>query len=50
MSDAAAEIGIAKPRPSALDETAVLIPMTAPEASRSGPPLLPGLMAASVWM
>ena len=27
---------------------AVLIPMRLPELSRSGPPLLPGLMAASV--
>jgi hypothetical protein len=26
------------------------MPMTAPVASRSGPPLLPGLIAASVWM
>jgi hypothetical protein len=49
MSDAAAVIGIAKPRPSAFVETAVLTPMTRPAASRSGPPLLPGLMAASVW-
>ena len=30
-------------------ETAVLMPITAPVASRSGPPLLPGLIAASVW-
>jgi hypothetical protein len=30
--------------------TAVLMPMTAPEASSSGPPLLPGLIAASVWI
>ena len=30
--------------------TAVLIPMTAPVASSSGPPLLPGLIAASVWI
>mmetsp|Transcript_28698 Transcript_28698/g.70743 ORF Transcript_28698/g.70743 Transcript_28698/m.70743 type:complete len:327 (-) Transcript_28698:862-1842(-) len=29
---------------------AVLIPMSRPELSRSGPPELPGLMAASVWM
>ena len=26
------------------------MPITAPVASRSGPPLLPGLMAASVWI
>ena len=30
--------------------TAVLMPTTAPEASTSGPPELPGLIAASVWM
>ena len=30
--------------------TAVLMPMTLPLGSSSGPPLLPGLMAASVWM
>ena len=29
---------------------AVLMPMTRPELSSRGPPLLPGLMAASVWM
>ena len=50
MSALAALMGIAKPRPSALPATAVLIPTTAPLASRSGPPLLPGLIAASVWM
>src|SRR5450830_1167316 len=27
-----------------------VIPMTRPEASNSGPPLLPGLIAASTWM
>ena len=43
-------IGIAKPRPSALAAIAVLTPTTAPMASRSGPPLLPGLIAASVWI
>ena len=47
--DAAAEMGIAKPSPSAFADTAVFTPMTAPVASRSGPPLLPGLIAASVW-
>ena len=30
--------------------TAALIPMTSPRALISGPPLLPKLMAASVWM
>ena len=49
MSEAASEIGIAKPRPWASVETAVLMPMTRPFASSSGPPLLPGLIAASVW-
>ncbi len=29
---------------------AVLTPMSRPELSSSGPPELPGLMAASVWM
>ena len=43
-------IGIAKPMPSASAATAVLMPMTLPPASRSGPPLLPGLIAASVWI
>ena len=42
-------IGMAKPMPSAELAIAVLMPMTAPLASSSGPPLLPGLMAASVW-
>ena len=45
----AALIGIANPRPSAWVDTAVLTPMTAPDASSNGPPLLPGLIAASVW-
>ena len=43
-------IGIAKPIPWAFEATAVLMPMTAPVASTSGPPLLPGLIAASVWI
>ena len=42
--------GIANPRPSAPVAIAVLMPMTFPPASRSAPPLLPGLIAASVWM
>ena len=47
--------GMAKPMfwacevPSALAATAVFMPMTCPELSTSGPPELPGLMAASVW-
>ena len=44
----AASIGIAKPSPAAPRETAVLIPTTTPLSSMSGPPLLPGLIAASV--
>src|SRR6266566_180146 len=47
---AALSIGIAKPRPSALEAVAVLTPMTSPDALRRGPPLLPGLIAASVWI
>ena len=33
-----------------LEKMAVLMPITQPLVSSSGPPLLPGLMAASVWM
>ena len=46
-------LGTAKPTPSlpplwlAIWE---LIPITAPEESSSGPPELPGLIAASVWI
>ena len=29
---------------------AVFMPMTSPREFKSGPPELPGLMAASVWM
>ena len=43
-------IGIAKPMPWLSPATAVLMPMTLPAASSSGPPLLPGLIAVSVWM
>ena len=45
--------GIAKPTPVLLPllvKMAVFRPMSWPELSSSGPPLLPGLMAASVWM
>ena len=42
-------IGMAKPMPLAFAAIAVLIPMTLPPASSSGPPLLPGLIAVSVW-
>jgi len=43
-------MGMANPMPCPDGFTAALIPMTAPRASSSGPPELPGLMAASVWM
>ena len=49
-------IGMAKPIPTDPDspvlpvEIAALTPITAPLASMSGPPELPGLIAASVWM
>jgi hypothetical protein len=46
---AAAEIGVAKPIPWAADDDALMIPMTLPDVSIKGPPLLPGLIAASVW-
>ncbi len=39
----------AKPMPCAQGMTAVLMPTTSPRAFTSGPPELPGLMAASVW-
>ncbi len=42
-------IGMAKPIPLAFAAIAVLIPMTLPPMSRSGPPLFPGLIAVSVW-
>src|SRR5215217_5984546 len=41
---------MAKPIPWAPPMIAVLIPTTLPEASASGPPELPGFIAASVWM
>ena len=51
-------IGMAKPTPAfcpSPPELAglriwVLMPITCPALFSSGPPLLPGLMAASVWM
>ena len=45
-------IGIAKPMPSTPPRAilALLIPTTSPSAFTSAPPLLPGLMAASVWI
>ena len=42
--------GIAKQIPWAIGMIAVLTPTTRPRLSTKGPPLLPGLRAASVWM
>jgi hypothetical protein len=41
--------GIAKPVSPPLRMPRVLMPMTSPSVLTSGPPELPGLMAASVW-
>src|SRR6266446_2422397 len=43
-------IGIEKPIPCPAATIAVLIPITLPSMFRSGPPELPGLIEASVWM
>ena len=43
-------IGTAKPMLLARELIAELMPMTSPRALISGPPLLPKLIAASVWM
>ena len=45
-------MGTAKPMPWPIcgETMAVLIPTTSPFMLKSGPPELPGLMAASVWM
>ena len=50
MMGRAMSTGMAKPMPEPSVATAVLMPTTAPLASTSGPPELPGLIAASVWM
>ncbi len=50
MIGRAMSIGMAKPMPLLSVAMAVLMPTIAPFASSSGPPELPGLMAASVWM
>ncbi len=47
---ATAWIGMAKPTPCANGTIAVLTPTTEPERSTRGPPLFPGLIAASVWI
>ena len=43
-------IGTANPMFCASGKFAVLMPTTCPHVSTSGPPELPGLMAASVWI
>ena len=43
-------IGTEKPSVFASARIRVLIPTTRPSRSISGPPELPGLIAASVWM
>ena len=43
-------IGIEKPMLLACRLTAELMPTTSPAVLSSGPPLLPKLIAASVWM
>ena len=50
MIGRAMSIGMAKPMPLLSAAIAVLMPTTWPPASSSGPPELPGLIAASVWM
>ena len=50
MIGRAMSIGIAKPMPLESAAIAVLMPTTLAPASSSGPPELPGLIAASVWM
>ena len=50
MIGRAMSIGIAKPMPFESAAIAVLMPTTSPSASSSGPPELPGLIAASVWI
>ena len=50
---AAVSEGTAKPMPTEPpvgEKIAVLIPTTSPSVSKSGPPELPLLIAASVWM
>ncbi len=43
-------LGMANPMPWPEATMAVLMPTTLPSRSSSGPPELPGLMEASVWM
>ena len=50
MTKRAVFTGTAKQIPCAPAITAVLMPITRPRESTSGPPELPGLSAASVWI
>ena len=53
VTRSARSIGIAKPRPTdppLLLKMEELTPTTSPRALVSGPPELPGLIAASVWI
>ena len=43
-------MGMAKPMPAPSEWMAVFTPTSSPATVRSGPPELPGLMAALVWM
>jgi len=42
--------GMANPMPCPWATMAVLMPTTSPAMLKSGPPLFPGLMEASVWI
>ena len=50
MTTFASLIGIENPMPWPAATIAVLMPMTRPSRLSSGPPELPGLIEASVWM
>ncbi len=50
MTGRAWSMDIANPMPSAFPAIAVFTPITSPLALTKGPPELPGLIAASVWM
>ncbi|MNY57773.1 hypothetical protein D3C86_1940330 [compost metagenome] len=53
MTLLASSVGTEKPmpiEPPVGEMIAVLMPMTSPFMLKSGPPELPGLIAASVWM
>ena len=53
MTGLAASVGMARPMPTLVPVgliSAALMPMTLPFKSNIGPPELPMLMAASVWM